>query len=110
MKGIPAYQKDIPWQDLGGGVSRRELSCNEALMSVEVRFEKGGEGAPHTHQHTQCSYVISGVFDYTVDGETVTLRQGDSIVVPGGLLHGTVCLEAGTLLDIFTPARQDFLK
>ena len=26
-----------------------------------------------------------------------------------GLLHGTLCLEKGTLLDVFTPKRDDFL-
>jgi len=31
-------------------------------------------------------------------------------VVPGGLVHGTECLEKGVLLDIFTPKRDDFLK
>ena len=27
-----------------------------------------------------------------------------------GLPHGTLCLEKGTLLDVFTPKRDDFLK
>ena len=26
-----------------------------------------------------------------------------------GLPHGTLCLEKGTLLDVFTPKRDDFL-
>ena len=38
------------------------------------------------------------------------LGVGDSIVVPSGLPHGTVCLEKGVLLDVFTPLREDFLK
>ena len=37
------------------------------------------------------------------------LAPGESIVVPSGLTHGTVCLEAGVLLDVFAPCRQDFL-
>ncbi len=55
-------------------------------------------------------YVLSGKFLYTVEGETVEMHPGDSIVVPGGLVHGTKCLEQGTLLDVFTPVREDFLK
>ena len=64
----------------------------------------------HTHPHTQMSYVLSGKFSYSVEGEAVTLNPGDSIVVPSGLVHGTVCLEKGVLLDVFTPMREDFLK
>lgn len=109
MKGYVAIHSEKPLLDLGEGVSRRVLSYNQQLMSVEVGFEAGARGTVHTHPHTQCSYVLSGRFSYSVDGEDVELAAGDSIVVPGGLPHGTLCLEKGTLLDIFTPMREDFL-
>ena len=48
MKGHVAYQQEIPFKDLGGGVSRRVLSHNEQLMTVEVAFEQGSVGAVHT--------------------------------------------------------------
>ena len=109
MKGFVAKHDEQKIIDLGGGVTRRILSHDPQLMSVEVAFEKGAEGAVHTHPHTQCSYVLSGKFLYTVEGEDVELNPGDSIVVPSNLPHGTVCLEKGVLLDIFTPMRKDFL-
>ena len=110
MKGIFRKHEETTLQDLGGGTTRRILAWNEQLMAVEVGVEKGAVGADHTHPHVQCSYVLAGKFRYTVDGESVEMNAGDSIVVPGGLVHGTECLEAGTLLDIFTPVREDFLK
>ena len=110
MKGIFKSHEDTTLIDLGGGTTRRILSWNEQLMTVEVGFEKGAVGAPHTHPHVQTSYVLSGKFRYTVEGESVEMNPGDSIVVPGGLVHGTECLEAGMLLDIFTPYREDFVK
>lgn len=109
MKGIVCRHQDTRLQDLGGGSGRRVLSWNDQLMAVEVSFETGSAGAPHTHPHTQCSYVLSGRFRYTVGEDSTELNPGDSIVVPGGLEHGTVCLEKGVLLDIFTPCREDFL-
>ncbi len=109
MKGYPAKHDEQKPIDLGGGVTRRVLSHDAQLMAVEVAFKAGAEGAVHTHPHTQMSYVLSGRFLYTVEGEGVELAPGDSIVVPSGLPHGTVCLEAGTLLDVFTPMRQDFI-
>ena len=110
MKGIVQYHQDVTPIDLGGGTQRRILAYDGALMAVEVAFETGSEGAPHTHPHTQLSYVLSGSFRYSVEGDSVTLNPGDSIVVPGGLVHGTVCLEKGVLLDVFTPKRDDFLN
>ncbi|MBQ3277615.1 MAG: cupin domain-containing protein [Clostridia bacterium] len=109
MKGIVRHHGDTKGIDLGGGTERRILAYNDALMGVEVAFETGAEGAVHSHPHTQMSYVLSGSFRYAVEGEAVVLNPGDSIVVPGGLPHGTVCLEKGVLLDVFTPCREDFL-
>ena len=110
MKGIAAKHDEQNLIQLGGGVTRRILAYNPELMSVEVAFEKGAEGAVHTHPHTQLSYVLSGKFLYTVEGEGVELNPGDSIVVPANLPHGTVCLEKGMLLDVFTPMREDFIR
>ena len=110
MKGIVGIHSERPVIDLGGGTSRRILTWNDQLMAVEVAFETGAVGSEHTHPHTQCSYVLSGRFSYSVEVEAVELGVVDSIVVPSGLPHGTVCLEKGVLLDVFTPLREDFLK
>lgn len=108
MNAHIARNQEIPFTDLGG-VRRRVLSYNDELMTVEVAFEAGAIGAVHTHPHTQCTYVLSGRFSYSVEGESTILGPGDSIVVPSRLPHGTSCLEKGVLLDIFTPMRRDFV-
>ena len=110
MKGTVRHHTETAPIPLGGGTERRILAYDDQLMAVEVGFETGAEGAPHSHPHTQLSYVLSGSFRYAVEDEAVTLNPGDSIVVPAGLVHGTVCLEKGVLLDVFTPKREDFLK
>ena len=109
MKGSFAKHSVQKKTELGGGVTRTVLAHYEQLLVAEVSFETGAVGAVHTHPHTQCSYVLSGKFEYSIENETVVMEQGDSIVVPSGLPHGTVCLEQGTLLDVFTPEREDFL-
>ena len=101
---------DVQLTELGGGVSRKILAYEEKLMSVEVRFEKGAVGAMHTHPHIQISYVLEGRFEATIGGETKIIEKGDTYVTEPDVPHGVVCLEAGALLDIFTPMRADFLK
>ncbi len=103
------FNKDVPLKDLGGGVSRKVLAHNPEMMVVEVRFELGGVGAVHTHPHVQCTYVKSGSFRFTIDGEDTIVNEGDTIAFASGVSHGTLCLKAGTLVDIFTPQREDFL-
>ena len=109
MKANVVFHKDAVLHDLGGGTSRRVLAYTENLMIVEVNFEAGSVGSVHTHPHCQNTYVKSGRFRFTIDGEPVEVGPGDTIAFPPDVPHGTLCLEAGTLLDIFTPMREDFV-
>ena len=109
MNANVVFNRDIPLTDLGGGVSRKVLAYNDQLMIVEVHFEKGGVGSMHTHPHLQSTYVQSGRFRFTIDGQDVEVAQGATIAFPSDIPHGTVCLEAGVLLDIFNPMRADFM-
>ena len=100
---------DVQPQSGGAGVTRRILAYTDGLMCVENTFEKGAVGAVHSHPHTQITYVVSGAFAFTIDGETRTVRAGDTMLKEDGVPHGCTCLEAGVLLDIFTPMREDFV-
>jgi len=101
--------KEVEWIELGGGIKRKVMAYDDQMMVVKVAFEAGGIGAMHSHPHTQASYVASGKFDITIDGITKTLKSGDVYFVPSDLVHGAVCLEAGELIDVFHPLREDFL-
>lgn len=103
------YEKEMEWQDLGGGVQRQIMGYNDDLMMVKVKFESGATGAPHTHPHTQVTYVASGVFEFTTEGETKVVHPGDGVYMKPGVWHGCRCLEAGVLIDTFNPVRKDFL-
>ena len=109
MKANVVYHRDAPIVELGGGVTRRVLAHTDALMIVEVSFEAGSTGAVHTHPHCQNTYVRSGRFRFSIDGESVEVGPGDTLAFPPNLPHGTLCLEPGVLLDIFAPMREDFL-
>ena len=97
-------------QSGGAGVTRRILAYTDGLMCVENTFETGAVGALHSHPHTQITYVVSGKFTFTIDGVTKTVTPGDTMLKTDGVVHGCTCLEAGILLDIFTPMREDFVK
>ena len=103
-------ENELPWEPAGEGAKRQILGYDGQITMVKVSFEKGAVGALHEHYHTQVSYVASGRFEVTSNGETRVLGPGDGFYVEPDSTHGVVCLEAGTLLDVFTPQRSDFLK
>lgn len=91
------------------GVQRQILSEAPGLMVVSFRFETGARGKLHHHPHLQSTYVARGKFRFFRDGVAYDLSQGDSLVMPSLVEHGCECLEAGELIDCFTPRRDDFL-
>ncbi|WP_298062573.1 cupin domain-containing protein [uncultured Rikenella sp.] len=99
----------VRWRDLGGGVRRRMMGHDDRIMMVEVEFDGGAVGMAHTHPHTQSSRIERGSFEVTVGGETAVLHAGDGFFVPSGVEHGVRALEAGAIVDVFAPAREDFL-
>jgi quercetin dioxygenase-like cupin family protein len=101
---------NIGWEKTEKGVERKILGHDDQVMMVCVRFEKGAIGSLHQHVHRQISYVESGRFEVTIDGKKSVLETGDCFFVAPDLVHGVVALEKGTLVDVFTPARMDFLK
>jgi quercetin dioxygenase-like cupin family protein len=91
-------------------VTRQVLADVPELMMVEFCFDAAGaEGKLHSHPHVQSTYVKSGRFTFSIDGETREVATGDSFVIPSGAVHGCVCHEPGTLIDCFAPRRDDFL-
>lgn len=104
------FYKDIKAQDAGNGVTRRVLAYSDDLMCVENTFEKGAVGSLHHHPHTQITYIVSGKFEFEIDGVKKIVQKGDTMLKTNDVVHGCVCLEAGVLLDIFNPYRKDFVK
>ena len=100
----------IEWQHMAEGVRRKILTYDEKIMMVRVEFEKGGVGVLHQHHHVQVTNVESGKFEVEISGVKKVLHAGDVFHVPSNEWHGAVCLEAGVLIDIFTPMREDFIS
>jgi quercetin dioxygenase-like cupin family protein len=100
---------DLIWDDLGGGIKRKIMAHNDQLMLVKVAFEKGAIGTLHQHPHLQMSYVAEGIFEVTVGDSVKTLTKGDVFFALSNIIHGVACIEEGLLIDLFNPAREDFL-
>lgn len=101
--------QQLRWEAAGKGMRRKILGYDQDLMMVHVEFAQGAIGAAHSHQHRQVTFVERGIFEVTVGSETMQLSTGDSFFVPPNVPHGVLALSDGCLVDVFTPARQDFL-
>ena len=103
------FNSDTPFEEVAPGLKRQIMGYDDKIMLVKAVFEEGAVGQLHKHYHSQVTYVESGEFEMTIDGEVKTLKAGDSFYVLPHLWHGCTCTQPGTLIDVFSPVREDFL-
>lgn len=103
------FNSEVIATDCEPGVTRKILCYSDELMMCEITFKKGAQGNFHKHEHLQITYIAKGSFEFTIDGETKIVKQGDSVYMPSNAVHGVTALEDGILVDVFNPCRQDFL-
>lgn len=99
----------LSWETVGQGVLRKILGYDPKMMMVSVKFEKGSVGPLHRHPHRQVTFIERGSFEVQIGAEKKTLNAGDCYFIPPDLEHGVIALEDSSLVDVFAPAREDFL-
>jgi len=91
------------------GVSFDVLSVGEKSMVAKMNYKAGDHVIPHSHPQEQSGYVISGKIQMRFDEYNEILQAGDSYSIPGGTEHNVNALEDSSVLDFFSPPRQDYL-
>ena len=91
------------------GVSLDSLALGEKSQVTKMNYVVGNFASPHQHPHEQSGYVISGRYELTVGDEKYDLKAGDSYAIPGNQMHSFKVIEAGEVVDVFTPPREDYL-
>jgi quercetin dioxygenase-like cupin family protein len=102
---------EIILEEVSEKITRKILSHSEKLMLVELNMKDGAQGSRHSHPHEQITYVVSGKISFYEEGKPDSiLIAGDSYYFKPNAVHGLIALEDSVIVDIFTPAREDFLK
>ena len=90
------------------GVVRRTLVSGDRLTLVEIRLAPGAEVPEHTHPHEQAGHVASGRVRFRIGDDEHELGPGDSYLIPGELPHYVRAVDAATLIEVFSPVREEF--
>jgi unsaturated pyranuronate lyase len=91
------------------GLQRQILAHTPGMMLVRHEMCKGWRGAAHRHPHEQLIYVIRGRIQFEANGAKLDAVAGDNLIVASNVEHQAIALEDSVVLDVFTPAREDYL-
>lgn len=72
-------------------------------------YKKEDSPPSHRYPNEQSGYVISGKYRIVIDGVGCAIGPGDTHSVPRGIEHCIEIIEAGEILDFFSPPRRDCL-
>ncbi|MDH4219739.1 MAG: cupin domain-containing protein [Candidatus Aminicenantes bacterium] len=91
------------------GIKYKTLAFGERTSLSEFSLEKGSVIPKHRHPHEQTGYVISGRLIFTIGDERFKAEPGDSWNIPGNVEHDVEVLEDTVVIEVFSPAREDYL-
>ena len=53
-------------------------------------------------------HVVAGEFEFSLNGHTKTYTSGAVVVIPSNAVHSGKALTPCTLMDVFTPVREEY--
>ncbi len=87
----------------------RKIVAGDREMLVQSYVKRGCLVPRHAHESEQMTYVLQGALRCVVDGEEITVREGEVLHIPAGVEHQFEALEDTFELDVFSPLRRDWL-
>jgi len=91
------------------GVAFEVLAIGKESMVTKMPYKDADFVPFHKHPNEQNGYVITGRYKLMFDQKEYLLVKGDSYSIPANMEHSMEIIEAGEIIDVFTPVRQDYL-
>lgn len=87
-------------------------------MLAQITLKKGCVVPRHAHMNEQLSYLLEGSLRFWLgesvdsqdEADSLVLRRGEVLIIPGDVPHRAVALEDSQVLDAFAPPRGDWLS
>jgi len=99
----------MPAEQLNPQITRRVVHT-ENLTIARLEIEKDAVVPEHSHVNEQVATVERGALQFHIGGRDVVLRDGQSVAIPSNVPHSVVALEKTTVVDVFAPRREDWLR
>lgn len=88
----------------------RQVIHTAQMTIAQVNLAKGSVVPTHQHINQQVTMLRSGSLLFEAEGERLVLKPGDVLVIPPDLPHRFEALEDCSATDLFTPAREDWIR
>lgn len=80
------------------------------FTAVRYKYAPGAEFPPHSHEASQLTIILKGDIEFSVGGEKIFVREGETIYIPSGESHGAEVPSGGEpvlSINVFYPRREE---
>ena len=88
----------------------RKIVVGAREMVAQVYLKKGALVPTHAHESEQMTYVLQGALKFLVNGEEITVREGEVLHIPSRVAHQAEALDDTFELDVYSPLREEWLQ
>ena len=101
----------VPDEPVTELLNRRMISGNQVMLA-QVSLKKGCVVPMHAHANEQLTSVLDGRLRFWIEGASIegfVMGPGEVLVIPAHVPHKVEAIADTTVLDTFSPPRQDWL-
>jgi unsaturated pyranuronate lyase len=80
------------------------------ISVARIRLGKGAVVPLHSHANEQMTMLESGALRFVISGEELILHAGEVLEIPPDAPHLVEALEDSLAVDLFSPAREDWIR
>ena len=102
-------EKGNPWIDIAPGIKRRTITTGHTMYQMRAELAAGSRLPEHAHSQEQIAHVIKGRMKLIVAGKPHELAAGEAFYIASNVPHGAETIEDTTVIDTFSPPREDLL-
>jgi quercetin dioxygenase-like cupin family protein len=91
------------------GIRMKTLCFGERTLMTEFLLDGGSTLPRHGHPYEQTGYLVKGHIRLTIGEVEHDVVAGDSWCIPPGVEHGARIIDDSVAVEVFSPAREDYL-
>jgi quercetin dioxygenase-like cupin family protein len=91
------------------GIKQKTLVFGERTLMTEVLLAKNSMLPDHAHPYEQTGHLVQGHILLRIGDAECDATAGASWCIPSNVKHGARTLEDSIAIEVFSPARTDYL-
>ena len=91
------------------GIRQKTLVFGERTLMTEFHLTKNSTLPDHAHPYEQTGYLVKGHIVLRIGQAEYDTTPGDAWCIPMNVTHGARILQDSIAIEVFSPARADYL-